>query len=261
MRDLFKTISARNYLATNEQLVQLAQGALEADARIGNTNATYLRVLVANTQNALGMEPRMRAARKSTSYEQSEQIGALTEVHSRMYAVILSAITTPDIADRPGLRLQEKKRRAKARNDRSNFARTAKSSLLAFIKVGGNVGDLVVATVSKPELRAYVIKRRSPADKDAARAAQVDRIVRATMARVEAVKEEDEESARQIAQKLVLQLTEITCEKSTTSPSKSVKHRIPLRMEVRGESQTFVPLGPPEIIGGTLVKEEPVSAH
>lgn len=253
MKDLNQTIAARAYLATDQQVRALSVLNFESIEQAALTRGTFLRVEVASLQAALGMEPRRRAGGKPQSFDKDEVLATYNDMHKRLYAIVLDAVTTADIADTPKLRKAEKSRRALERNRRSNFARSAKSTLAAFIRAGGNVAALVVPQVTKAALAAETAKRKQPVQEDLA--TKADRICSRMVKQIENIREEDHELAQAVAQRLTVQLSEVTTDKVTKSPAKSVEENIPLRMGER----FFLPM----VTAANLehIKPEPSTAH
>ena len=80
----------------------------------------------------------------------------LSEVHGRLYPAIMRGVTTPEVADDEQLSQDDKRARAAIRNARANFARTGASTILGFIKAGGDVRGLDVQTVTKYQLQTFI---------------------------------------------------------------------------------------------------------
>lgn len=125
MNNIVKTIEAANYRPTNEQLEQLA-----FTVTLGlSSRGTYLRVLAAAVIDA--------------KVTKRGQIGALNKSHSTFYPAILKGVG--------GMSLD-----AKERERRGTFARTSLSTLRSFVRHGGDVRALDLATLTKSSLRKSV---------------------------------------------------------------------------------------------------------
>ena len=112
----------------------------ERDGKEGRTS--YLRLLVAAIQVALGASPRIVTGRGRTrKVDMPEALAAFAEVNARFYEIVLAEL--PRNLD------------PLARNAQSGFARSAASTLRAAIHAGLNPLDLVVPTVTKDFLRAF----------------------------------------------------------------------------------------------------------
>jgi hypothetical protein len=133
------------YLATDEQLAAIAQEYAVGLGAITGVRLNYLRILVAHSKRAAGQK-----AKKMTSTQTRKVV---QEVHDKLYAVVLAAITTPDIAPDDSASDRDRARRTIERNRRSNFARTAKHALDTFVDAGGKLSALNPATVTKESLR------------------------------------------------------------------------------------------------------------
>lgn len=134
----FETVS-------DAQLGEMAQAYAQALDTNTSIKADYLRILVARAQVAA------RGKRPPTVTQVRKAVDA---VHERMYAVVLKAITTPELAPDDKLPAIERARRSLERNRRSNFARTAKYTLDSWIDAGGKLMSLRPADVSRESLRA-----------------------------------------------------------------------------------------------------------
>lgn len=122
------TLASVGYNATEEQVYELARMA--ADGR--RSEGTYLRVVIAGAQMLLmGIIgwPKL-----------DEQLAALRNVHERYYPAVLRGVGGDALA-------------AAERNRKATFARTAVSTVRQFVRNGGNLCTLDVATVSKGALR------------------------------------------------------------------------------------------------------------
>lgn len=112
----------------------------ERDGKEGRTS--YLRLLVAAIQVALGASPRLVTARGRTrKVDMPEALAAFAEVNARFYEIVLAEL--PRNLD------------PLTRNAQSGFARSAASTLRSAIHAGLNPLDLVVTTVTKDALRTF----------------------------------------------------------------------------------------------------------
>ena len=132
--DLLDTIVARNYAATDAEVTALAGGAAAGVAAAG----TYLKVLVAAVQGRLGPIRRRRIGAVRV-----DAMGALEAEHARLYALVLAGVGPSDLDMRE-------------RNRRATFARTAASTIRAFIKGNGDVTSITPADVTKTQLRKAI---------------------------------------------------------------------------------------------------------
>lgn len=159
------------YVLSNEDLARFATLSVSTQDVLVSLRQAYLRVLLAGTQIALGLTaPRQNGVRKPEAIgdeDRTAQLKALNETHANYYAVIVGAVTTPEIADSNRLGADERHRRAVERNRRTNYARTAKSALKALVGSGYSLLEVNVLTISKAQIQSLVI-RRSTRPKDVA---------------------------------------------------------------------------------------------
>lgn len=133
-----------------EQRVEmLARERVLSATVVSDADVTYLSLLVDVMQSQLGKTRRG----KVNSLQQAQ---VLADVDKRFYAAVLRGVTTEDIAVEDGLEAEEQRRRSLERNRRSAFARSAKSTVSAYITGGGDVRELDPKTVSKAALRKAV---------------------------------------------------------------------------------------------------------
>lgn len=142
-------IIASHYVATEQQIETLAHDRYSAFSLALSSDLTYLRVLLVEIQSKLGKRTRRMPTKEA-------QTSLLDAAHDRFYPAVLRGITTPEIANEPGLDPALSSSRARERNARSNFARTAKATLLHAIDGGLDLRSLDAATTTKTGLRAAV---------------------------------------------------------------------------------------------------------
>lgn len=122
MNNIVKSIEAANYRPTHEQLEQLA-----FTVTLGlNSRGTYLRVLAAAVVDA--------------NVTKRGQIGALNKAHANFYPDILKGVGGNSLDP-------------KERERRGTFARTSLSTLRSFVRHGGDIRALDLATLTKASLR------------------------------------------------------------------------------------------------------------
>lgn len=150
MTTIIQKLEANPAGATDSQVEQLAQARYTSSIETTRTDGIYLHVLVAGCQGKLG------PLRRGRGPSAASQLAVLEGVHDRFYAAVLRGITTPDVTPEDGLEPAEAQRRTLERNRRSTFARTAKATLVAYAKGGGDIRALDAKTVSKAQLRTAV---------------------------------------------------------------------------------------------------------
>lgn len=136
------------YLVTDAALAALARDYMDGITRADTVRGSYLRVLVAHSKRAL------RSVK--------DALEAVEQTHLHLYGVITNAVTTPDIEPAEGLIAEERDRRTRERNRRTNFARTAKSTLVSWIRAGGELKTLNPKEVTKDKLQELYAQARPP---------------------------------------------------------------------------------------------------
>ena len=200
--DIQEKIERAHYAASEHEVEQLAAShTIHSDLTKRIDNA-YLRVLIAALQSKFTIANRKRAL---SADERQRHAAFIAEVHERFYAAVLRGVTTPDAADDATRSADERRARAGIRNGRAGFARTAASTIQMFIKAGGDVRMLELATVTKSYLRAYAIEH--------AEARAPSEVILASLRRVEAqiagLIEEDPDSARTAVEECMARLQRI----------------------------------------------------
>jgi hypothetical protein len=145
------TIDTKNFVATVEDIQELVHQVMEAGQTRNGAHDTYFKALIGTTQSDL---------KGTKDVTEAMQMKSLALVHKRFYAAVLEAVNTPDIANGGRLKQEEKTRRTLERHRRSNFARSAYSTVRSWLKAGGH--DLMavnVAKTSKAQLFAETPKR------------------------------------------------------------------------------------------------------
>lgn len=120
------------YLATPEQVQQLARAHWSANEEASQGSRTYLAVLVALVQR------RVKRTKKS------EALAVFENLAASIYQDVIAGVSEP------GMEKTEVNRRA-------TFARTAASTLRSYLASGHPIEDLDPATVSKGQLRKLVV--------------------------------------------------------------------------------------------------------
>lgn len=148
---VFTQLERANYIVKDDSVIEtLALAYVDARLRVNRTSSTYLRVLCANAQAILASAPGHDKALSVTDGDVQRRV--LAQVHRRYYPIILATVTTPDIAKAPNCKPDERRRRAKERNRRSNFARTSYSMLRRFVREGHDLMELRVDRLTKRAL-------------------------------------------------------------------------------------------------------------
>jgi hypothetical protein len=136
-----KTLEKRHFVVrTDADIIELVTKHDDALTARDTARATYLKALVATTQDELGVPVRLRAGRAAelSADDTAVHLTAFEKVQQRFYAAVLKAI-----GEGP----------PKERNARANFARSAASTLRRWIKAGNDIRALAAARVTKASLR------------------------------------------------------------------------------------------------------------
>lgn len=150
------TLQARNYVATSKDIVEIVKARIAHAIGVVSADSDYLKALVATTVNELGVTPRLRAGKQDGLLDEDTikvHAAAFETVHGRFYADVLKAVN-------------ESGGTAKERNAKSNFARSAASTLRRWIKAGNDIRLLAPARVTKGALAVQTAAReQSPDDR------------------------------------------------------------------------------------------------
>jgi hypothetical protein len=134
------SLDSRHYVATPADIASIAKAYSSAISAGQGARGAYLRALIATTQHELGAKPRLRTSHGDPLNKESiaAQLKALETVHARFYEVVLDNVEGT----------------ADERNSRSNFARSAVSTVRAYVRAGNDLTLLAAARASKSALAA-----------------------------------------------------------------------------------------------------------
>lgn len=215
--------------ATDSQVEQLAHARYTAGVEVSRTDGIYLHVLVAACQAKLG------PLRRGRGPSAASQLSVLEGVHDRFYAAVLRGITTADVTAEDGLEAPEAQRRTLERNRRSVFARTAKATLVAYVRAGQDVRALNAKTVSKAQLRASIAPP-PPSDKTAARIQRGEGVLLRAIRRQS---KDDPDAARETIGRLLGEFTKVLESLDGDEPEHGATTTIVARA-ARGHTRTRV---------------------
>jgi hypothetical protein len=168
--DIIDAIQKQNYAATEIEVEQLAVLHADASTSAARGDSTYLKILVASCQAALG-----KGRRKSAPNAHSQ---VLQEINERLYPAVLRGVTTSDIVQDPSLSADDNRGRRIEMLRRATFARSAKSTLDAYIKAMGDIRSLDVAVVTKTFLRKYINEQKGESPVQTMVTAARDKVIR-----------------------------------------------------------------------------------
>jgi hypothetical protein len=155
MINLDKTFAEAKYQVDEADIEKLANQHYKSTQVSDRADATYLRILVAGVQSHFGPVPD-RKRKDLTKNERTVQATYLSELQGKYYAAVLRGVTDAESVDVDTLPTEERRRRAKLRATRANFAASAASTLQSYIKHGGDVRSLNVNEVTKYSLQAFI---------------------------------------------------------------------------------------------------------
>lgn len=221
MKTIFQKIEDRNYRVTKGQIGEVTRQHVQGEATVLLARGMYLKGLVANTQDALGVAVRTRSApagRFGAASEEmrAEHIKALELVHSGFYEEVLANI--PE-----GSAIQ--------RNKDSGFARTAKSRLRSWIRAGGDIRSLAAPKVT---VKSLTVERgdvaRTPAQLKAVMVRQATGLAESAGTLAGADKQSAIEAIETVMSQLAVKLTELGVT-ATTDPKKARAEHRPFRLK------------------------------
>lgn len=169
--DIISRLEANGFKANEQQVEALAHECYKDAARTARADGTYLKILVAGCQSALGPKPKRRTA------ETDSQLAVIGSIHDTYYLAVMRGITTQDIIHDDSLAPAERQIRSLERNRRSAFARTAKSTLVGFVRAGYDLRDLAVEQVTKAMLREATATALNPPHRQNAVSNAYDKLV------------------------------------------------------------------------------------
>jgi hypothetical protein len=220
----FDDLVKSGYQATDKQVEQLAGRYLSGLQSQDTVKGVYLKVLVADAQ---------QAAKPAKSLQ--DVLKSIETSHEHYYAAVLKGVSTPDVRDDDKLEQTERSLRSLERNRRSNFARSAKSLLVTYVKRMGDLQALKPETVSKQELQAFITAAKTkihetPETLEHKSVLSSDR----TEELARQLADEDEDAAVRVIQGAMNKLAGLLAElgkKSTRKTLVAVKEHRPLQLD------------------------------
>ena len=138
---------------TEQMIETLAAERTTTGLNLANIDGTYLRALVLGAQGKFTVKRGKRPATEA-------QLTAVESIATPFYAAVLRGVMTVDIVLTPELPAEEVTRRTRERNRRATFARSAKSTLVAWVTAGGDIRALNGAAVTKGQLQTEIAAAR-----------------------------------------------------------------------------------------------------
>lgn len=151
-----------SYVATAADIKALTVEQLTAMTTSVRSRVTYLRALIATTQDKLGLSPRVRQQGhppKMAPEEQAKQLQALEEVHTEFYAAVLEGIEETPLSE------EEKPTTGRVtanaiKTRRATFARTAMSAVRTWVRAGRSLAAIAASKVTKAALTIHTGTKR-----------------------------------------------------------------------------------------------------
>lgn len=137
-----KSLKSRRFIGTTADIVLITREYLHGAQAAESSRGTYLTVLIATVQDAIGVTPRVHAGKPAelTQEEVTAHLKALKVVHKGFFASVRKT------AREEGFSGEELNKKIK-------FASSSASTLKSFIKAGGDLRALVAERETKPSLR------------------------------------------------------------------------------------------------------------
>jgi hypothetical protein len=148
-------LESKNFVASPADIEAITRDVLHAASKGKSGRGSYFSALIATTQHELGISPRQRAGhpQRTTTEERLRQLAALEKVHLRFYdSVMRVAREQLPPGKNAGIEL----------NRRTNFARSAMSTVRSWLKVGNDISILAAASTSKASLAVKAKQQRKP---------------------------------------------------------------------------------------------------
>lgn len=230
--DIYKLIERANYLAKPDDVTALAAAHLEAQQAVSKTHGIYFRILLASTQHAICGKTTLRArSGEGGEIDTAKHLECFEAVNASLYAAVLRATVPPELEASERLSADEARRRSLERNRRTNFARSAATTLRQFIKRGGNILRLAVPAATKSAVAGMTPAAdgdRAPSE-DRARK-KVQAAAQRIIATAEVIAESDRTSAISVLQDTLSRVAGALLKfggKTTTKPDVAVEeHRL-----------------------------------
>lgn len=246
-RDVLSNLERSSYVLKPEQVGELARVYVEHQKELAAIGGSYFRVLIASTLAELGekvkLEPHRGKAPKYDEAEKTRQLAAFEKTQTAFYNAVLDAVVSDDIKDDEQKPKAERSANALERNRRTNFARSAASTVRGYIKVGADLRVLNVATITKGQLQDIASARSPRKPEGVALGARVESLGKRSVRLIEQLAKVDEGAARHRLEALVATLASLLAhvgvEKTTDNEAQSIAKCIPLRTKA---GHVFMPI-------------------
>ena len=224
------SLESKNYVATPADIAALAQAYARALEASGSVRGHYLRALVATTQAELGAKPRQRASGEDKpSLDEAGiklQLQSLETVHERFYAVVLDNVDG----------------NAEERNRRSGFARSAVSTVRAYIRAGHDITLLAAARVTKVQLAQAAPPRRARVVSVPVLQRRADKALTLVYKIGEQLGKADKAMAVEVLESAMSKLGAMLSKLGAVRPVRDAKRAVRERVPLRTSAGTFYPV-------------------
>jgi hypothetical protein len=215
------SLEAKNYVATPADIAALAKAYSEALEASGKVRGHYLKALIATTQHALGVKPRMRSGNEDKPSLEADairvQLSALEETHAKFYEVVLD-----NVSGNP-----------EERNRKSGFARSAVSTVRAYVRAGFDITLVSAVRVTKAALAAAVPTKRARIASVAVLQRRADKMLAGLYKIGDQLGKADRAVAIEVLEaalsKIGAKLTQLGGSAAVTDAKRAVRERVPLK--------------------------------
>lgn len=217
------TLESRGYVATDEDIRDIASGFLDALSNADGSRRSYLRALIGTTQHELGITPRTRPGKPQKLDDETlaKHLAVLEAVHERFYKIVFQT-TAEKIPPGPN--------KPKEVNRRTNYARTSMFAIRTWIRAGNDISTLVPAKVTKGMLAVQKKRRRPSTSRLATRAErQTAQLLRTVKILASTDREAAVSELEALMRKLAAQITELGA-RPTRDPREAAAEGRPLRV-------------------------------
>lgn len=192
------TIASKNYIATVADVEKIAAAIIDGDIQVATSRGTYLKVLVASTQDELKSPPRQRSGKapKLDAPGIAEHLVAFQSVADKFYAACMrvaqNTVPAPDTA---------------MIRSRTTFARSAASTVRGYIRAGNDIRALAAARTTKASLATPRKRRKASV---AAMQKRAEKLAGELTAVCKSLEAADHGAAVQTMTPVIQQLTAVT---------------------------------------------------
>lgn len=230
----------KTYIATPAEVKRLTLDILKAAQEAAEGPRTYLRLVVGTTIHELGAKALKRVGGrhpKLTPEESQRQLAALDAVNERFYAAVVEAAEQG---------LPPGRDRAKLLNRRTNFARSAVSTVRSYIRAGHDLRRIVVERCTK---RSLQVERAVRPPTPARMRRRVEARSKAFITSLIELSETDKAAAIEEMQLAVGQITHQLMELGIATPVRDLRRAAEMGVPLRSAGgKLFVPVTETQVL-------------